>query len=174
MDTIAGRRTRRGAALLLLAMIPVWLLVRCSPLSSAPGDGAGTGGATGTAGIVELSGTASGLIAPGSSAPLNLRLTNPTSYAVSVTRLTVSIRAVDAPRSDGGHPCTPNDFVVRQAPPGLDLMVSARTSSTLLELGTSQTEWPRVGMLDTSTNQDGCKGASVALVYRASATRGPR
>jgi hypothetical protein len=174
MEAVTVRRAQRGAALLLLGTILVSWLVRCSSTDPAPGEGAGSGRASGPVGVVELSGSTSSLISPGSSAPLDLRLTNSASYALVVTRLTVSIHAVDAPRSDAGHPCTPDDFVLRQAPSGLTVRVDARASSTLLELGTSKAEWPRVGMLNSSSNQDGCKGASVDLGYRASATQAPR
>jgi hypothetical protein len=173
MEAVTAQGARRAAVLVLLAAVLVWWLVRCSPTVPVP-DGAGSGGASGRVGDVELSGSTSSLMAPGSSAPLNLRLTNSASYAVSVTRFTVSIRAVDAPRSDSGHPCTPHDFIVHQAPRGLVLQVSAGTSSTLLSLGASRNQWPRVAMLDTSRNQDGCKGASVALGYRASARQATR
>jgi hypothetical protein len=174
MEAVTARRTQRRTALALLGLILLWMLVRCSPIGPAPDDGAGIGGASGPVRVLELSGSTSSLMAPGSSAPLNLRLTNSTSYALSVTRLTVSIHAVDAPRSDADHPCTSDDFVLRQAPRGLIVSVAGSASSTLLELGTSEAEWPRVGMVNTSSNQDGCKGASVALGYRALTTQALR
>ena len=171
MEAATAHRARRGAALVLLGTILLLWLVRCSPLHPAPDEGAGFGGAWWPVG---LSGDTSRVLTPGAGAPLDLRLTNPTSYAVSVSALTVSIHTVDAPRSDPEHPCTPDDFVLHQAPSGLTVDVAARTSSTLLELGTSRADWPRVSMLNSSRNQDGCKGASVALGYRASATQAPR
>jgi hypothetical protein len=174
MESARVRRARGGAALLLLVAILAAGLVRCSPTAPAAGTGGGTGHASGPVRAIYLTGRASRQITPGSSAPVNLRLTNSASYSVSVTRLTVSIHAVDAPRSDATHPCTAGDFALRQSPPGLIVRVAASASSTLLELGTSRVEWPQVGMLDTSRNQDGCKGASVALDFHAFATRGPR
>jgi hypothetical protein len=174
MEATTAHRARRVAALVALGAILVLWLVRCSSQDPAPGEGAGTGGASGSVSVVDLTGSTSSLIVPGSSAPLDLRLTNSWSYAVSLTRLIVSIHAVDAPRSDAGHPCTPGDFKLRQAPPALTLRVPARASATLLELGTSRAQWPRVGMLNTSSNQDGCKGASVALDFRASASEALR
>jgi hypothetical protein len=174
METATARRARGGAALVLLGAILATLLAQCSPTDPDSGTGGGTGNASGTVRAIHLTGRASRRIAPGSSAPVNLRLTNSASYAVSVTRLAVSIHTVDAPRSDATHPCTAGDFALRQSPSGLALTVAARVSSTLLELGTSRADWPRVGMLDTSRNQDGCKGATVALDFHAFATQAPR
>jgi hypothetical protein len=174
METATARRARGGAVLVLLGAILASLALRCSPTDPASGTGGGTGNASGPVRGIHLTGRASRRIAPGSSAPVNLRLTNSASFSVSVTRLTVSIHAVDAPRSDATHPCTAGDFALRQSPSALTLRVAARATSTLGDLGTSRVEWPRVAMLDTSRNQDGCKGATVALDFRAFATQAPR
>jgi hypothetical protein len=174
MEIATARRARGGAALVLLGAILTSLLVRCSSTDPASGTGAGSGQASGPAGAIQLTGRGSRQMAPGASAPVNLRLTNSAPHSISVTRLTVSIHAVDAPRSDATHPCTVGDFALRQSPPGLTVRVAASSSSTLLELGTSRVEWPQVEMLDTPRNQDGCKGAFVTLDFRAFATQAPR
>jgi hypothetical protein len=175
MESATRRRARGGgAAFVLLLAILAMLLVRCSSTGPPSGTESGSGHPSGQSRAIRLTGQGSRQLAPGASAPVNLRLTSSASFPVSVTRLTVSIHAVDAPRSDAKHPCTAGDFDLRQSPPGLTVRVAASASSTLLELGTSRVEWPRVVMLDTSRNQDGCKGASVALDFRAFATRAPR
>ena len=102
---------------------------------------------------------------PGGSVPLNLILTNYQGHGLSISTLTVSLRAVSAPRSDANHPCTVADFAVRQANAGLSLVVPAGASVSLLTLGVTPASWPQVSMLNTSVNQDGCKGASVGLDY---------
>ncbi|UUL77431.1 hypothetical protein NG819_08200 [Pseudarthrobacter sp. Fe7] len=57
-------------------------------------------------------------------------------------------------------PCSAADFAVTQYSGPYPLAVPAGSSS-LSGLGVAQQAWPRVGMLDSSANQDGCKGATI-------------
>lgn len=64
-------------------------------------------------------------------------------------------------------PCSSADFAVTQYRGSYPLAVPTGTSS-LSGLGVAQQAWPRVGMLDSSANQDGCKGAALQLTYSGS------
>ncbi|MEW1819782.1 hypothetical protein AB0323_03175 [Arthrobacter sp. NPDC080031] len=113
-----------------------------------------------------ISGDPTGLLAPGNAVPINLQLTNPGNSSLNVTGLTVSIAGVTrtAQAVANNRPCNPSDYVVIQfsgsypiaAPPG---------NSSLSGSGIPAARWPQVRMLDTSLNQDGCKGATVQLSY---------
>jgi hypothetical protein len=112
-----------------------------------------------------------GLYPGGRPVQINLTIDNPSRYARRLTNVAVSIQAVRAPRSMPGLPCTTADFGVGgyrgsfKAPPGL---------STLQHDGVPRARWPTLRMVDRPYNQDGCKGATVELVYRALAGKSGR
>lgn len=117
-----------------------------------------------------ISGTPEGELAPGGSAPVDLVLTNPHAFTVSVTSLHVGVRRIRAPRADAGHPCTARDFELAQfSGPGFEL--PAASTTRLGRLGLAAARWPRVSMRDRPLNQDGCKGASLTLGYRGAGRR---
>jgi len=104
---------------------------------------------------------------PGGSAPLDLEISNPLDTDLSVSDLVVEVDAVDAPNATDDLPCTVDDFAVEQLSLRHDLIVAAGTTTALTDLGVPAEDLPRVLMLDTASNQDGCKGASFALAYSA-------
>jgi len=104
---------------------------------------------------------------PGSGSSLNLSITNPLDSALAVSMLLVEVDAVDAPNATAEHPCTVEDFAVDQMPGVSEWVVETDSTSTLSELGVSSDDWPVVRMLDTETNQDGCKDATLSLSYSA-------
>jgi hypothetical protein len=130
----------------------------------------------GTPANFTISGNAPQQLYPGAPASaLNLTLTNPNSGNLTVTNLGLSVRSVSAPNATASRPCTPSDFGVTgyggssfTLPPG---------TKTLSQLGIPSTQWPSLRMLNRADNpagsgtgnQDGCKGATVALSYSGSA-----
>lgn len=116
-----------------------------------------------------LSGNVPGTLSPGTSAGLDLQISNPTGKSLSLTNLSVAITGV-ARTADAiakNLACTAKDFTVTQFSGAYPVAVPAGSSS-LSTIGITQAAWPRVGMLDTSTNQDGCKGATLQLAYSGS------
>ncbi|MBB6403569.1 hypothetical protein [Arthrobacter sp. AZCC_0090] len=113
-----------------------------------------------------ISGDPTGLLAPGNAVSIDLRLANPGNSSLNVTGLTVSITGVTrtAEAVANNRPCNPSDYAVTQfsgsypisAPPG---------NSFLSTSGILAARWPQIRMLDTSLNQDGCKGATIQLSY---------
>ncbi|MDQ0145944.1 COG1470 family protein [Pseudarthrobacter niigatensis] len=116
-----------------------------------------------------ISGNVPGTLSPGTSAGLNLQISNPINKPLSLTNLSVAVAGVSrSPAAVAANlPCTPADFTVTQYSGPYPLTVPAAGGS-LQGLNVVQTAWPRVGMLDTSTNQDGCKGATLQLSYSGS------
>jgi hypothetical protein len=104
---------------------------------------------------------------PGGSAPLNLSISNPLDTDLVVSELLVEVDAVDAPNATETRPCGVDDFAVEQMSGRDVLIVPAGSTTSLAELGVPSDDWPQVLMLDTESNQDGCKGASFALAYSA-------
>lgn len=104
---------------------------------------------------------------PGGSAPLDLTISNPLDTDLIVTELLVEVEGVDAPNATAELPCGVDDFAVEQLTGSAEFVVAAGSSSSLTDLRVSTENLPQVLMLDTSSNQDGCKGASFALAYSA-------
>lgn len=111
-----------------------------------------------------LSGTVVQPLTPGTSVPLDLRLTNPGPRPVIVTGLTVAVRSVDrtAAAVAAGLPCTPADYAVTAYTGGRLTLGAGRTTS-LTGAGVRPAHLPRVTMLDTASDQDGCRGARLTL-----------
>lgn len=114
-----------------------------------------------------ISGNVSGLLAPGVSRPLDLALTNPNNKPVSVTNLTVTVQAVVRAVSAVG-PCGTADYAVTQYSGPYPLTVPGSGTASLSTLGVAPSALPKLTMLNTATNQDGCKGATLTLAYSGS------
>jgi hypothetical protein len=120
-----------------------------------------------------ITGSPTDPMTPGVRVPLDLHLQNSTETSMSVTDLKVTVRGVEAPNATERFPCLVEDFFVDQAPDGLDLAVPPKATTSLSELSLPSTEWPRVGLRNTSVNQDGCKSASLTLDFAASGAVAP-
>jgi hypothetical protein len=114
-----------------------------------------------------ISGTTDELFSPGTTAGLDLEFSNALGTSIWITDIRVSLGNVVAPNASDTYPCTTDDFVVEQGVEGLGITVGAGETSPLSRLGVPRSDWPRVGMLDRTMNQDGCQGSTVQLVYTA-------
>ena len=115
---------------------------------------------------VGLGGGFAGALRPGATGLLDLTFSNPSTRDVTVTSVTVTLVSVTAPAVTDDRPCTAGDFAVSSGrlPP---VRVDAGQSVALAPSGAPRRTWPFVHMLDTAVNQDGCKGATLGLAYRA-------
>ncbi|HZC71151.1 MAG TPA: hypothetical protein VE442_10690 [Jatrophihabitans sp.] len=114
-----------------------------------------------------ISGNLSGLLAPGVKLPLNLTMTNPNKKALSVTNLGVTIKSVTKAAGVTGS-CAAADYSVTQYSGPYPLTIPGNGSASLSGMGVGSASWPQIRMLDTSYNQDGCKGATLTLAYAGS------
>lgn len=115
-----------------------------------------------------LSGDLAGQLAPGTSLPLDLGITNPNKKALALTNLSVSIKSVTRTEDAGNLPCGTGDYTVTQYSGPYPLTVQPGPSTTLSDLSIPENQWPQITMLNTTANQDGCKGATLQLVYSGS------
>ncbi len=114
-----------------------------------------------------ISGSVPQPLSPGVSAAINLALTNPYSFALKVLAVSVSVNdATSKPGCSGTQ-----NFQATQYSGSYPISLPANTTTTLTALGIAQSQWPRLGMLDTAFNQDACKGATITLSYSGTATR---
>jgi hypothetical protein len=149
-----------GLALLLVAR-------GCSSEPSASDGVSGSGAVTVGPGVVTLSGTAAGVLGPGTSSPINIGFDNPNGAPVTIDHLIISIRTVVAPNATADLPCTAADYYLQQSPETVKVLIAAGGKASLSSLGVSTASWPRVGMLNSPANQDGCKGALINLRFTA-------
>jgi hypothetical protein len=123
------------------------------------GSGAGTG-ATGTnvAITVTQTTTPSGLYPGGPTAALAGQFNNTNASKVYVNQVSATIASVTGPNITVPNPCTAADYQLN----GFPVTVGAEVAS-----GTAQGSWSgaSVQLLNASTNQNGCKGATVNLTY---------
>jgi hypothetical protein len=112
-----------------------------------------------------ISGDLGPLLYPGRSEPLELRLSNPNDFAIEVIDLRIRIRPSTSVQSCGAA----NYFVSQYSGPYPLRLLPGNT--TLGELGSDPSLWPRVGMRDLPINQDACKNARITLDYRGTAVR---
>ena len=117
-----------------------------------------------------ISGNLTDRLSPGASLPLNLALTNPNKKQISISNLTVTIQSVVRTQAAiaANKPCTLADYAVLQYTGGYPLTVAGSSTATLSQLNIAASAFPHVVMRDTSSNQDGCKGATVNLAYSGS------
>jgi hypothetical protein len=184
MSEVARKRDVLASLAALLGGLMLIRLVACGPIDDRVAIGLATATTgtsvevgTGLAGpgtpstSFAIDGDLPDPIAPGTLAPLDLELTNPYDHPITVADLSVSVLTVSAPNADQAHPCGPRDFAVDQVPTGVVLTLAAGQRGSFSTLGLPTSQWPRVGLADQSTNQDGCKGASLTLRYTSTGTR---
>ncbi len=113
-------------------------------------------------------------LSPGVSVPLNLALTNHTKKRISISNLTVTITSVTRTSAAvaSGRPCGTADYSVVQYSGRYPLTLGGLTTATLSGLGVAPAAQPKIRMINTPSNQDGCKGATLALRYTGSGQRG--
>jgi hypothetical protein len=103
----------------------------------------------------------------GATLPLDLMLTNPNTFAIRVSRLAVELGRIDATHST----CSVSANFTRVQFSGnyAQLVVPASASVTLSSLSIPSRDWPQIGMLDTSFEQNACLGATMTLEYSGTA-----
>ncbi|NKE60446.1 hypothetical protein FXN61_28110 [Lentzea sp. PSKA42] len=161
---------KRSGPVLLIAVALLFLFVG-EPTNQWPATGTGDVELDGLTDSVRIEGDVVEPVSPGVMVSIDLKFTNPHDFAVALTSLTVELQNINAPNADETHSCSLDDFAVNQAPTDLQIPLAAHATNTLSGLGLPPENWPRMGMHNHPANQDGCKEASLTLVYTASAER---
>ena len=123
--------------------------------------GSGTGdAATGSSGAITVVQTSSvaGLFPGGPAQTLSGNFNNPNAGQVFVGSITATISGVTGPNIDASNPCTAADYQLG----GFPVTVNAQ-----IPTGTGVGSWTggTLSMVNSATNQNGCKGATVAIAY---------
>jgi hypothetical protein len=147
---------------LALSVVAV-LAITAAAIAYWTTSGTGTGSAsTGTSSAVTVSQVGSITnLRPGSPAqPIDFKISNAASESQYISSVAVSISSITAPNSDASHPCTAADFALVQ--PNAVNQDLPSGDSTFSPSGAS------LALTNSSSNQDGCKGATVNLAFSAS------
>lgn len=115
-----------------------------------------------------IDGNTARALQPGTTAPINIRISNPHFYPIVVSELNVRIASITPARA--GDVCRASDFTVRQAR-GFRAHVGAHSTVTMTSISPAKSGWPAVSLAaDQAKLNDGCKGATLTLAYSAAGT----
>ena len=123
------------------------------------GTGSGTAATGTTVGItVTQTSVITGLYPGGTPVALAGKFNNTNSGPIFVNQVNATISSVTGPNITVPNPCTAADYQLNGFP---------RTVGAEVPSGSAQGSWTgaSVELLNTATNQDGCKGATVNLAY---------
>ena len=146
----------------LMALALVFLLIAVGigyAFWTTSGTGAGSASTDDTQAItVNQTTTVAGLFPGGTAQALAGDFTNSNPGGVQVATVNASIGGVSGPNIAAGTPCTAADYQLN----GFPVAVGAEVPN-----GTNVGSWSggSIQMLNTATNQNGCKGATVAIAY---------
>jgi hypothetical protein len=164
---------RRWAALCLaLAFVAGALFLRIVLTNSygyigSSWKGRGTAENGGLSAAFQIKGDASAPLSPGITVPLDLRFINPHVEPMVVTHLRVTVRKLTAPGADDDHPCSVNDYQVTQIASSVEIRLPPEATTSLADLDIPEKKRPQIGMVYGTSNQDGCRGATLKLSYTA-------
>ncbi len=158
-----------GCLVLVLMLLVLWFLG--VPRDNGP-IGAGSPDkdreALGSTSSFTITGDLTRVLRPGVMVPLDLSLDNPNDVDLTVDKIKVSLRNIDAPRATADRPCTAADFELRQLGGGVAaLRLEAKGAKKLSQLDVVPQQRPALGMINRPVNQDGCQGATLTLGYKA-------
>lgn len=175
MSRTLSRTWPRQAVASVLAVAMVVLLLALASAQTRDGGNGLVGGGRDRFAVSDrsftISGTVKGQLTPGRHQILDLSIRNVTPYRLWITKLTVAVRGVAAPRATASRLCTRRDFAVRQPKLVHPVEVARGRTTDLSRLGVPRRRWPRITMLNTGANQDGCKGATLKITYAGAARR---
>lgn len=119
-----------------------------------------------------IDGNTSRSLMPGTTVPINIRISNPHFYPIVVSDLTVRIASITTVHK--GATCSPSNFTVTQAS-NFAVHVAALSSVTMSNASNTTVGWPSVHLTgDQAKLEDGCQGATVNFAYAADGTWWPR
>ena len=152
-------RKRRHRLIVLLLLL--FLLAGGGAYAYWTNGGSGTGSAATGSGVaitVTQTTTPTGLYPGGPTAALAGKFNNTNAGPVFVNEVDATITSVTGPNIDASFPCDDTDYQLN----GFPVTVGAQVPA-----GSAQGNWTggSIQLLNSATNQDGCKGATVTLTY---------
>ena len=115
----------------------------------------------------EIDGDATGPMSPGVRVPIELSFINRHPTPMTISQLKVSMQGLVSPAAGPDRPCSLDDFELTQIAETAEWIVPANTTYGLRQSRMPLADWPQVAMRSRPVNQDGCKGATLTLGYKA-------
>jgi hypothetical protein len=113
-----------------------------------------------------VSGSPRGMLAPGSSLPIDLRLVNANPFPLHIDSLTVALASISKPA------CQLGNFSIVPYRGGYPLQLPAGSTSTLASLRVPIQRWPQLRLLNTPRSWADCRDVTVRLRYTGAGTGG--
>ena len=159
---IAARKAK--VALLLATVAVAWSAASCASTGSR-------GRQTATPRTFSISGGLALFMAPGVTRPLDLVITNANDFEIEVTGIAATVQDATTKNGEVNRDCVGSKHMsVSRAFTGA-VVVPAKATKSLSQLGASAEQWPLLSMLDLTTDQDACKETTFELTYAGTATR---
>ena len=115
-----------------------------------------------------IKGNTSRALLPGSTAPINVRISNPHFYPIVVSDLTVRIASITTVHK--GDICRLTNYTLQQAQ-GFTVRLNANSTITMKSISSNADNWPSLHLIGNVRRLDnGCQGATVNLAYAAAGT----
>jgi hypothetical protein len=105
-----------------------------------------------------VTGSPAGDFRPGVSQPVDVTISNPHDFDLTVTAITVSVGPSSVPACGAGNMTVTQNF-------SGSVVVPAGATRSLSALHVPQSQWPVITMPDTAANQDACQQATFPLTY---------
>ena len=119
----------------------------------------------------EICGDLAGPLTPGTSQPIDMRISNHTRHRLRITRMTVSLKLARADRR-AGCAVAEGFRVAGLRAEQYPIVMPPRSTRSLHALGVSPL--PRVRMLNLASSQDACKDVKLRMNFRGDARRTAR
>jgi uncharacterized membrane protein len=117
---------------------------------------------------LEINGAVTQQLGPGTKVPVDIALTNPNNFDISVTNVSVAVEQATSRATCKGL----DNFTIAQLPAArYPLAMPAKTTLKLSDLGVPVADRPTVSMRSLTTNQDACKGVTLTLDFSGTAVK---
>ena len=155
------RNRKKLIAALGVAVLVIALASAAFAYWTTTGNGVGSATTGSDSGVTITATTSpSGLVPGGPAQALDFDINNGATTPQYVNTVAISITGVTGPNITVGTPCDASDFALEQ-PNAIGQDLASGTTS-FAPSGAS------IALIDSGSNQNGCKGATVALSYDAS------
>jgi hypothetical protein len=115
-----------------------------------------------------IDGSTSSALRPGSTVPINVRISNPHFYPIVVSNLHVRIESITTAHK--GETCRVSNYKLKQVD-HFSVRLPAFSTVDMKSIAPSESDWPALHLTANLAKIDnGCQGATINLAYSASGT----
>jgi hypothetical protein len=161
-------KSKKVIALILGTAVAAFLTVGAYAYFTSTGNGSGSAsvGTSTTWSVTTLSATGGPLTPGGPTESITYKVKNNSSGSQSLANVAISVANADSSAWTAVSGCSKSDFSIDGAGAGLTFNDNAQAAN--LAPGATATGSITLQMVETGSNQDGCKGATVPLYLSAS------